>query len=74
MTSIIYAFPWYARAINQIVEGRGAGGRGVKGRGAGGKGVKGRGGTFCFKWSSMVPDIFAIIFRVRNRRTGSILR
>jgi len=64
MTFIIYAFPWYIRAINQIV-----GGRGVEGRGIGG-----RGGGFPFKRSSIVPDIFIVIFRVRNGRIGSILR
>ena len=69
MTSIVYAFPWYARAINQIV-----GGRGAEGRGAGGRGVGGKGGAFHFKQSSIVLDIFTVIFRVHNRRTGNILR
>ena len=69
MTSIVCAFPWYARAINQIGGGKGAGGRG-----AGGKGVGGRGGAFRFKWSSIVPDIFVVIFRIYNRRTGGISR
>ena len=32
----------------------------------GGRGVGGRGGAFPFKRSSMVPDIFAVRFRVRN--------
>ena len=44
------------------------------GRGVGGRGVGGRGGGFPFKRSSIVPDIFIVIFRVRNRRIGSILR
>ena len=74
MTSIIYTFPWYARAIDQIVGGRGAGGRGAGGRGAGGRGVGGRGGAFHFKQSSMVPDIFAVIFCIYNRCIGGILK
>ena len=69
MTSIIYTFPWYARAINWIVKGKEA-----EGKGAGGRGVKGRGGAFCFKWSFMVLNIFVIIFCVYNGRTGGILR
>ena len=69
MTSIIYTFPWYARAINQIV-----GGRGTGGRGAGGRGIGGRGGAFHFKRSSMVLDIFTVIFHVRNRRISGILK
>ena len=45
------------------------GGRGVEGRGVGG-----RGGGFPFKRSSIVPDIFIVIFYMRNRHIGSILR
>ena len=87
MTSIIYAFLWYARAINRIVGGRGVGGRSsafsfkrssidwiVGGGGAGGIGVGGKGGTFPFNQSSIIPDIFAMIFYMRNGRTGSILK
>jgi hypothetical protein len=61
MTSIVYTFSWYIRAINQIVGGRGVGGRSgtfpfkqssinqiVGGRGAGGIKVGGKGGTFPF--------------------------
>ena len=40
----------------------------------GGGGRGGRGGAFPFKRSSMVPDIFAVIFRVRSRRIGGISR
>ena len=57
-----------------MVGGKGVKGRGAKGRGAGGRGVKGRDNTFYFKWSSIVLDIFIIIFCVRNGRIGSILR
>ena len=87
MTSIVCAFPWYARAIDRMVGGRGVGGRSgafpferssidrmVGGRGVGGVGVGGKGGTFPFDRSSMVPDIFVVIFRVRNGRTGGISR
>ena len=87
MTFIIYTFPWYARAIDRIVRGRGVGGRSgafpfkrssidqiVGGGGVGGIGVGGKGGIFPFNRSSMVPDIFTVIFRVRNGRTGSISR
>ena len=52
-----------------MVKGRGVGGRGVKGIG-----VKSKGNTFLSNWSSMVPDIFIVIFCVHNGRTGSILR
>ena len=72
MTFIICAFPWYIRAINWTVGGRGAGGRGARGRGVEGKGVKGRGGAFYFKQSSIVPDIFIVIFYIYNGRIGSI--
>ena len=51
-----------------MVEGRDVGGRGV-----GGRGIKGRGGGFLFKRSSIVLDIFVVIFYVRNRYIGSIL-
>ena len=44
MTSIIYTFPWYIKAINWIVGGKKAGGKG-----AGGKGIGGKGNTFYFK-------------------------
>jgi len=40
----------------------------------GGRGIRGRGGGFPFKRSSIVLDIFIIIFRVRNGRIGGILR
>jgi len=52
------------RAINWMVGGRGVGGRGVGGKGGG----------FSFKRSSMVPDIFIVIFCVHNGRIGGILR
>ena len=39
----------------------------------GGRGVGGRGGSFPFKRSSIILDIFVVIFRVRNRRIGGIL-
>ena len=87
MISIVYTFPWYARAINQIIGGRGVGGRSgafpfkrssidqiVEGGETEGIGVGGKGGTFPFNQSSMVPDIFTVIFCVRNRRTGGISR
>ena len=44
------------------------GGRGIKGRGVKGRGVEGRGGSFPFKWSSIVLDIFIVKFRVYNRQ------
>ena len=44
------------------------------GRGVGGRGVGGRGGGFSFKRSSIVLDIFIVIFYMRNRRIGGILR
>ena len=49
-------------------------GKGVKGKGAKNRGVGGKNSTFYFKWSSIVLDIFAMIFCVRNRHTGSISR
>ena len=57
-----------------MVKGKRAGGRGAGGRGAKGKGVGGRGSTFYFKWSSIILDIFIVIFCIRNRHIGSILR
>ena len=39
-----------------------------------GRGIGGRGGGFPFKRSSIVLDIFTVIFRMRNRRIGSISR
>jgi hypothetical protein len=36
--------------------------------------VGGKGGGFPFKRSSIVLDIFIVIFRMRNRRIGGILR
>ena len=87
MTSIVYTFPWYIRAIDRIVGGKGVGGRSgafsfkwssinwiVGGGGAEGIGVGGKGGTFPFNQSSIIPDIFAMIFYMRNGRTGSILK
>ena len=46
----------------------------VGGKGVEGVGVKGKGNTFPFNWSSIVPDIFIVIFYIRNGRTGSISR
>ena len=40
----------------------------------GGRGVGGRGGGFPFKRSSIVLDIFIVIFHIRNGRIGGILR
>ena len=45
----------------------------VGGRG-GRRGRGGRGSAFPFKRSSIVLDIFIVIFYVRNRRIGGILR
>ena len=46
----------------------------VGGRGVGGRSVGGRGGGFPFKRSSIVLDIFIVIFRIHNGYIGSILR
>ena len=40
----------------------------------GGRGVGGGGGGFPFKRSSIVPNIFIVIFYVHNGHIGSILR
>ena len=40
----------------------------------GGRGVGGRGGGFPFKRSSIILDIFIVIFRIYNRHIGGILR
>ena len=50
------------------------GGREAGGRGAEGKGVGGRGSVFYFKRSSIVLDIFVVIFCIHNRRISGILR
>ena len=40
----------------------------------GGRGVGGGGGGFPFKRSSIILDIFIVIFRIRNGCIGGILR